>query len=91
MRNAEAAPPVVQLVLFPLVFIAGTYLPIHSAALNAISSALPIRPFNQALLDALTGPAQAGLDWRHLGVLAAWGILGAAVGIRRFRWNPWPE
>ncbi len=92
VRNAEAAPAVVQLVLFPLVFLAGTYLPIHSATLNAISGALPIRPFNLALLDALTGPAgQAGFDWRHLGVLAAWGIVGAAVGIRRFRWNPRPE
>lgn len=81
-----------QLVLFPLVFIAGTYLPIHSAALNTISGALPIRPFNQALLGSLTGSAHlAGLDWRHLGVLAAWGIVGALVGIRRFRWNPGPE
>jgi ABC-2 type transport system permease protein len=92
VRNAEAAPAVVQLVLFPLVFIAGTYVPIHSAALNTISGALPIRPFNQALLGSLTGSAHlAGLDWRHLGVLAAWGIVGALVGIRRFRWNPRPE
>src|SRR6201986_212575 len=31
IRNAEAAPAVVQLVAFPLIFISGTYLPIHSA------------------------------------------------------------
>ena len=34
IRNAEAAPAVVQFVLFPLVFISGTYLPIHSQALS---------------------------------------------------------
>ncbi len=92
VSNAEAAPAVVQLVLFPLVFLAGTYMPIHSATLNAISGALPIRPFNLALLGSLSGPAQqAGPGWRHLAVLAAWGIAGAAIGIRRFRWNPRPE
>jgi len=88
VRNAEAAPAVVQLVLFPLLFLSGTYLPIHSAALNSVSGMLPIRPFNQALLGALTGP---GLAWTHLAVLAAWGIAGAVVGVRRFRWNPRPE
>ena len=49
---------------------------------------LPIRPFNQALLAALTGP---GLDGTHLVVLAGWGIAGAVLGVRRFRWNPRPE
>ncbi len=88
VRNAEAAPAVVQLVLFPLLFLSGTYLPIHSAALNSISGALPIRPFNEALLAAFTG---AGMDGTHLAVLAVWGIAGAAAGIRRFRWNPRPE
>jgi len=88
VRNAEAAPAVVQLVLFPLLFLSGTYLPIHSAALNSVSGVLPIRPFNQALLGALTGP---GLAWTHLAVLAGWGVVGAVVGVRRFRWNPRPE
>jgi ABC-2 type transport system permease protein len=88
VRNAEAAPAVVQLVLFPLLFLSGTYLPIHSAALNAISGVLPIRPFNEALLAALSG---SGLAGTHLAVLAGWGIAGAVVGVRRFRWNPRPE
>ncbi len=89
IRNSEAAPSVVQLVLFPLVFISGTYLPIHSAVLNRIAGALPVRPFNQAL----TGPFayHTGLDWKNLGVLAAWGAAGAFVAIRRFRWTPRPE
>ena len=50
IRNSEAAPAVVQLVLFPLLFVSGTYMPIHSEVLNRISGALPVRPFNDALL-----------------------------------------
>jgi hypothetical protein len=62
IRNAEAAPAVVQLVLFPLVFISGTYTPIHSDLLNRITAALPVRPFNQAL----PGPfaQHTGFDWK---------------------------
>ena len=44
VRNAEAAPAVVQSVLFPLVFTSGTYSPIHSQVLNDIASTLPVRP-----------------------------------------------
>jgi ABC-2 type transport system permease protein len=89
ISNAEAAPAVAQLVLFPLTFISGTYGPVHSALLDRVSGWLPVRPFN----DALTGPLtrHAGADWRDLAVLAAWGVIGAVVAIRRFRWDPRPE
>jgi ABC-2 type transport system permease protein len=89
ISNAEAAPAVAQLVLFPLLFLSGTYLPIHSQVLNQVTGWLPIRPFN----EALTGPLSrhAGADWRHLAVLAAWGGIGAIVAVRRFRWDPKPE
>ncbi|HEV2450696.1 MAG TPA: ABC transporter permease [Streptosporangiaceae bacterium] len=89
ISNAEAAPAVTQLVLFPLLFRSGTYLPIHSPLLNQIASWLPVRPFN----EALTGPLSrhAGADWRQLAVLAAWGAAGTVVAIRRFRWDPRPE
>ncbi len=89
IRNSEAAPAVVQIVLFPLLFISGTYMPIHSEVLNRISGALPVRPFNQALLGPFA--QHTGPDWRNLGVLLAWGAAGAFVAVRRFRWDPRPE
>src|SRR5262249_12953022 len=89
ISNAEAAPAVAQLVLFPLLFLSGTYLPIHSRLLSQVTGWLPIRPFN----EALTGPLSrhTGADWRHLTVLAAWGVIGVIVVVRRFRWDPRPE
>jgi ABC-2 type transport system permease protein len=86
VSNSDAAPAVVQLVLFPLVFISGTYFPIHSTLLNNIASVLPLRPFNQALIGPFAH--SANFDWGHLVVLAIWGIVGAFVAIRRFRWEP---
>lgn len=69
--------------------LSGTYLPIHSALLNRISGALPVRPFNEALLGSITRDGR--LDWGSLGVLLAWGAAGALVAVARFRWTPRPE
>ena len=88
--NAEAAPAVAQLVLFPLLFMSGTYMPIQSPLLNRITGALPVRPFN----EALTGPRSRA----HRARLAAAGRPGwpgvrpaAFVAVRRFRWDPRPS
>ena len=43
ISNAEAAPAVAQLVLFPLLFVSGTYMPIHSQLVNRIAGWLPVR------------------------------------------------
>ncbi|MGH3309044.1 MAG: ABC transporter permease, partial [Streptomyces sp.] len=89
IRNAEAAPAVVQFVLFPLVFVSGTYMPIDSDILNSVTAVLPVRPFNESLIGAFTGDGP--LAWMNLGVLLGWGIAGAIVAVRRFRWDPRPE
>jgi|HubBroStandDraft_5_1064220.scaffolds.fasta_scaffold01681_6 ABC-2 type transport system permease protein len=89
ISNAEAAPAVAQLVLFPLLFLSGTYMPINSALLNRIAGWLPVRPFNEALMGPFAH--HTGADWSDLAVLAAWGAIGALVAIRRFRWDPRPE
>ena len=57
--------------------------------MNDIAGALPVRPFNEALLGAFA--QHTGFDWKSLGVLLAWGAVGAVVAIRRFRWDPRPE
>lgn len=89
VRNAEAAPAVVQAILFPLVFISGTYFPIHSGVLNNIAGIFPVRPFNEALIGPFS--RHSGFDWDHLAVLLVWGVAGAIIAVRRFRWDPRPE
>ncbi|MEU7313480.1 ABC transporter permease [Streptomyces sp. NPDC007083] len=88
VRNAEAAPAVVQFILFPLVFLSGTYMPIHNQLVESVTAVLPVRPFNQALLQAVQ---DGGFAWRHLLTLLVWGVAGAVVAVRRFRWDPRPE
>jgi ABC-2 type transport system permease protein len=54
-----------------------------------VTGALPVRPFNLALLGPFA--EHTGFAWHDLAVLLAWGVLGGLVAIRRFRWNPRPE
>jgi len=89
VRNSEAAPAVVQFVQLPLVFLSGSYFPIHSAVLTHLADALPVKPFNDAVLAAIT--SHAGLHWKEQGVLLAWGVVGGLVAVRRFRWDPRPQ
>jgi ABC-2 type transport system permease protein len=89
ISNADAAPAVAQIVMFPLLFLSGTYMPISSKWLTQITGWLPVRPFN----EALTGPLSqhSGVGTHQLEVLALWGVVGIAVAVRRFRWDPRPE
>ncbi|MEH0424244.1 ABC transporter permease [Streptomyces sp. B21-083] len=89
IKNSEAAPAVVQFIQFPLVFISGSYFPIHSEVLNNIAGLLPVKPFNDAMLAPFTG--DGSLHWKELAVLAAWGVIGALIAVRSFRWDPRPE
>ncbi|MEU5054556.1 MULTISPECIES: ABC transporter permease [Streptomyces] len=89
IKNSEAAPAVVQFIQFPLVFISGSYFPIHSEVLNNIAGLLPVKPFNDAMLAPFA--QNSGYQWRDLAVLAAWGVVGALIAVRSFRWDPRPE
>ncbi|WP_217142851.1 ABC transporter permease [Streptomyces sp. AC627_RSS907] len=89
IRNSEAAPAVVQFIQFPLVFISGSYFPVHAEFLNDVAGLLPVKPFNDAIMASFT--QDAGFQWRELAVLAAWGVVGALISVRSFRWDPRPE
>lgn len=91
IRGADSAQPVVAAITLPLYFISGIFLAsslLPHWLLN-VANVFPVRPFQEALLAAYdpysTGTGIAGHD---LLIMAAWGIAGLLVAIRRFRWTP---
>ena len=86
--STEAAPPLANVVVLPLYFISGVFVPIESLPtwLGNIASWLPVAPFVKvatwAYVPATTTP------WRALGLLIAWGMLGLIIASWRFRWTP---
>jgi len=82
--SAKAALPVVQVVLFPLAFAGGLFLPpqVFPGWLDAISQATPTRAGRDLLVQALTGEPAYGLAWV---VLLGWTALFAVLALVAYR------
>ncbi|WP_020015641.1 ABC transporter permease [Promicromonospora sukumoe] len=82
--SAKAALPVVQVILFPLAFAGGLFLPpqMFPAWLDAISKATPTRAGRDLLVQATTGLDAYALA---LPVLAGWTVLFAVLAILAYR------
>ncbi len=82
--TAKAAIAVVQVVLFPLAFAGGLFLPPEAFPgwLDGLSRALPSRAGRDLLVEALTGtPAGASA----IPVLIGWGVLFVALALWAYR------
>lgn len=80
----KAAIAVVQVVLFPLAFAGGLFLPPHTFPdwLDTLSQVLPSRAGRDLLVEALTGTAAYSLA---LPVLAGWGVVFTALAVLAYR------
>jgi ABC-2 type transport system permease protein len=82
--SAKAALPVVQIILFPLAFAGGLFLPpqLFPGWLDAISQATPTRAGRDLLVQATTGAEAYTLA---LPVLAGWTLLFAVLAVIAYR------
>jgi ABC-2 type transport system permease protein len=91
ISNADAAQPILQFITLPLYFISGVFIPDanNPSWLRHIANIFPVRHLAQALLRGFDPGAHApGIAWQHLAVVAAWGLGGLVVALRRFAWTP---
>jgi ABC-2 type transport system permease protein len=88
--NADAAPPIVNAAVLPLLFLSGIFFPVGDDAptwIRAVNNIFPIRHFVEAMSSAFLGNA-IPFDWWDLAVVAAWGIVGLVLASRFFSWEP---
>ena len=88
--NEDSAPAIVNFIIFPLLFISGTFAPVPlDSTLGRISSIFPVRHLNEAMTTVfdpfVTGSA---ISPYNLSVMLAWGIGGTILTVVRFRWEP---
>ena len=99
--NADAAPPVVNAVVLPLLFLSGIFFPLDDGAptwMKTLADIFPVKHFADAMragfLGNLTAPAPVGtvrafpFDWWDIAIIAAWGIVGLVLAARFFSWEP---
>ena len=90
MPNEDAAPAIINFVLFPLLFISGTFGTIaNDSALGRIAAVFPVRHLLQQMVNVFNPfGSGTGLSATHLVVLSAWGLGALIVALHRFRWEP---
>jgi len=90
IRSAEGVSAVVNVVTLPMAFVSGAFGPTSSYPefLQAIAEVLPLTYF----LDVANGVYLHGdslfADPGALAIVAAWGVAGLVVALRRFTWVP---
>jgi ABC-2 type transport system permease protein len=91
IRNEDSAQPITQAVMLPLYFISGVFVAVTTLPhwLVDVADIFPVRHLAAALLAAYdphtTGAAFAGWD---LFIVAAWGLAGLLIALKRFSWLP---
>jgi ABC-2 type transport system permease protein len=85
---ADAAQPATLAITLPLAFISGIYIPSPNLpiALQHIAQGFPLQHLVAALRHGFLAGG-TGVAWSDLAVLAAWGLGGLALALRRFRWT----
>lgn len=91
IRDEDAAQPITQATMLPLYFISGVFVPVSTLPhwLVDVADVFPVRHLAAALLVSYNPhTAGAGFSGLDLLIVAAWGIVGLLVALRRFSWLP---
>jgi ABC-2 type transport system permease protein len=90
VRSAEGSSAVINAVYLPMAIISGTFFSPHGypGFLKAIADVLPLTHFTRLTRDVLLKHHEIWDRPGQVGVVALWGVIGLAVAVRAFRWEP---
>lgn len=86
--NADAAPPVVNVTILPILFLSDIFIPLGEdppAWVNLIGAIFPVKHFSLAMQAGFIGTEFA---WSDVAVVALWGLFGLLLAARFFSWEP---
>lgn len=88
--NADAAPAVVNGSIFPLLFISDVFIPLVNPPqwLDIAGKIFPVRHFADSMINSFFQLSGSGLRTNDLLVMGLWGVAGAFVALRFFKWEP---
>jgi ABC-2 type transport system permease protein len=88
--HEDAAPAIVNGLIFPLLFLSGIFFPIPDSApawITTIGRIFPIRHFADAMRASFFG-TPFRFDWSDVVVIAVWGVAALLLATRYFSWEP---
>ena len=87
--NFDSAPAYVNVVFLPLILISGVFFPADSlpTVLASLAEALPLKHVIDGLHGAIVTGGGLEASLLGLAVVGAWGLAGAVLAARFFRWE----
>jgi ABC-2 type transport system permease protein len=92
--NARSAAAVANATILPLGFVSNVFIPIEDPPqwVETVGNIFPLKPFVVSFQDTLNPLVDApAFDWRALSYVALWGVAGAIVAVRYFKWETTPR
>ncbi|MEU9046287.1 MULTISPECIES: ABC transporter permease [unclassified Kitasatospora] len=86
--NADAAAPIVNATILPLLFLSGIFIPLGDNApawVRWVARIFPVKHFGDGMQAGFLGTA---FRWTDVLVVAVWGALGLLLAARWFSWEP---
>jgi ABC-2 type transport system permease protein len=87
--NPDAAPPVVNAIILPLLFLSGIFIPFGVDTpewIRTVARIFPVKHFADAMRAGFYGAPE--FQWRDVLVVAIWGLAGLILAARFFTWEP---
>jgi ABC-2 type transport system permease protein len=90
IHSSEGASAVVNVIVLPMAFLSGSFGPTRSLpqALDILGDVLPLKHLLEVVGGIYLENEHAFAHPGSLAVVAAWGLAGIAVAVRRFGWEP---
>lgn len=90
IRSAEGAAAVVNVIVLPMTFLSGGFGPTRDFPdfLQTIADVLPLTYFVRIVTGIFIDDEAIWTKPGAIAVLVLWGLVGAGIAARRFRWEP---
>lgn len=86
--NADAAAPIVNATILPVLFLSGVFIPIGDGApgwITWVARIFPVKHFVDGIQAGFLGTA---FSWNDVLIVAIWGIAALLLSVRYFSWEP---
>lgn len=86
--NADASEAIVNASILPLLFLSGIFIPLGNSApawIVWVARIFPVRHFASGMQAGFLGTT---FNWSDVLIVAAWGLAGLLIAVRRFSWEP---
>jgi ABC-2 type transport system permease protein len=86
--NADAAAPIVNATILPLLFLSGIFIPLGDDAPTWITwtaKIFPVKHFADGMQASFLGTT---FHWNDVLVVGVWGLAGLTLAVRYFDWEP---